>query len=405
MTANKERVYLDYAASTPVDPRVMKAMTPYFTREFGNPGSLHSFGQAALAAVDKSREAISRFLEADFREVIFTGSATEANNLALRGTVKKAKESGILDPRIIISAVEHESVLETARDLAKEGVDIIEIPVGRTGTVRLDALEKALSPDTILVSVMYANNETGAIQPIAEIAKIIRDFRAPYPHASYPIFHTDAAQALQFLDCRPKELSVDLMTLSGHKIYGPKGIGALYIGHGAWGMGYGGNKSRSLSPKPYPLNPILTGGGQEFGFRSGTENVPLAAGFGKAIEILAVEKAKHARHIREMKEYFLKGVKKHCPGAAVNGEGGIPSIANVYLPGKDTEKMLVALALQGLAVSSGSACRSRSFEQSYVLRAMGLSTPRCEQSLRVSFGRMTTRREIDALLREIGRSK
>src|SRR3989338_6994102 len=235
-------IYLDYAASTPIDPRVVAAMSPYFTEIFANPNSLHRFGQEASRAVFVSRQTIARSLGADYKEIIFTGSATEANNLALRGSIKRImnnampagrQELRIKKPRIKTTAIEHESVLETCRDLEKEGVEVIYIPVNKEGIVDLKKLKSALNDRTVLVSVMYANNEIGTIQPIDKISEIIRNFRESrirnQEYSLFPLFHTDAVQAFQYLDCSVENLGVDLMTLSAHKIYGPKGIGALFI--------------------------------------------------------------------------------------------------------------------------------------------------------------------------------
>ncbi len=240
------RIYLDYAAATPLDPRVKEVFLPYMQEKFGNPGSLHSFGQEALTAVDNAREIVAKAVGAGFREIIFTSSATEANNLALRGVIKsyisgnQPKISANQRPRIIVSAIEHESVLNTAQDLEREGVEVIYIPVGSEGFIDVKELEKALNEQTVLVSVMHANNVIGTIQPIAEISKIIRNFKNS--NSNYPLFHTDAAQSFQYLDCDINKLGVDLLTLSGHKMCGPKGVGGLYI------------------RRPDNLKPIITGG-------------------------------------------------------------------------------------------------------------------------------------------------
>jgi cysteine desulfurase len=348
-------------------------MKPYFAEEFGNPGSLHSFGQKALAAVDEARESIAGALGADFREIMFAGSATEANNTALRGVVAR---SGIQHPRIIVSATEHESVLETARDLEKNGAEVVYLPVDVKGVVKLEALKRALTERTVLVSVMYVNNETGAVQPLMNIADIIKKFRGA---GKYPLFHTDAAQAFQYFDCRPQTLGADLMTLSAHKIYGPKGAGALYIRGGA---------------KAELLRAITTGGGQEYALRSGTENVPAIAGFGKAVAIAHLERERSRKHVEAMRKIFLKEMR----GCVLNADGS-PHIANVWVKGKKAEDMLTKLDLQGVAVSSGSACRSRSFEPSHVLRAMGLPKKRIAESIRVSFGRETTAAEVRRAVR------
>ena len=419
------RIYLDYAASTPVDPHVARAMQPYFTEKFGNPGSLHSFGQEAIAAVDLARERIAKAIDANFRELIFTGSATEANNLALRGAIKAFRfqllgfsdkeashlkaNSYKLKPRVIISAIEHESVLETARDLAQEGVEVVYLPVNREGFVDLKELERALTPETVLVSIMYANNEVGTIQPIYEISRIIRDcrnskFQIPNdksisnsqkiidskfsilysPH--YPLLHTDAVQAFQFLDCNVGELGIDLMTLSAHKIYGPKGVGALYARQG-------------LLTTPYSLLPIITGGNQEFGLRSGTENVPLIAGFAESVELAVAYRKKETKRVGILRDALWRGLKKIMPHAEWNGGAPVlPNILNVHFPGRSAEEFLTRLDMAGIAASSGSACRARSLTPSYVLRAMGQSETRVKESTRFSLGRPTTKKDIDNAL-------
>lgn len=441
-----KRIYLDYAATTPVDPLVEKAMRPYFTEKFGNPGSLHFFGQSAMAAVDEAREKIAKAIGADFREIIFTGSATEANNLALRGAVRAtnlfstgtgrssapAAEAALgLSPsrlfasqkdqarlgsetfrtktskspyRIIISAVEHESILETARNLEREGIEVIYLPVDRRGFVDLKKMEKSLNERTVLVSVMYANNEIGTIQPIAEIAKIIQEFRrqnlefmdkhTPKSYIlnsiAYPLFHTDAAQAFQYLNCDVNKLGVDLMTLSGHKIYGPKGIGVLYV-------------KKNPQPTTYNLQPLITGGGQEFGFRSGTENVPLIVGFAKAVELVIKGRKKETGRIKILCDYFWQGLKKIVPRAAVNGsfKNRLPNNLNVWLPGYSAEDLLVRLDLAGIAVSSGSACSARSVEPSHVLRSIGCGEKRIKQSLRFTLGKFIHKSELDEALKRI----
>ncbi len=406
--SRRQRIYLDYAASTPLDPRVLKAMRPYLSGEFGNPGSLHSFGQAALAAVDSARAIIADALGADFREIVFTGSATEANNLILRGAVRafrKAHPDRL--PRIIVSAIEHESVLETARALEAEGAaELAIVPVDRSGIVRVDALAAALTDNTAIVSVMYVNNETGAIQPLAKIAACIAAFRGSAQTAAaalgstvniarpWPLFHSDAAQALQLLPCLPEELGLDAMTLSGHKIYGPKGIGALYIKNAL-----SGTAARASAQSLPPLPPLITGGGQEFGLRSGTENVAAIAGFGKAVKLAVAEREARRKYITARRDAFLDGLRKLQPKLRING-GALrsPHILNVWLPGYAAEDLLIRLDLLGVAISSGSACRSRSFETSHVLQAMGLSAKRVRESVRISFG-STSAAEVRAALR------
>ncbi len=402
-----ERIYLDHAASTPVDPEVLRTMTPYFGEKFGNPGSLHSFGQEAIAAVDRSREAIAKALGAEFRDVIFTGSATEANNLALRGAVKRFRAAGRPAPRVIVSSIEHESVLETARDLAREGAEVIFIPADPRGMVDEKKIKESLTPDTAIVSVIYAQNEIGTIQPVAGIAKLVREFRSSllppssilHPQSSlpHPLFHTDAAQAFQFLPCGTAEQGIDLMTISSHKIYGPKVIGALCV--------------RAPRSKSSILDPLITGGGQEFGLRSGTENVPLIVGFANAVELAAGARAGEAARVAKLRDLLWEGIRKIVPGAERNPAvlhprssipnsppSILPNILNVYFPGHDAQGLLTNFDLRGLAVSSGSACRSRAAEASYVIEALGYGRERARSSIRFSLGRTTKEADVDGAL-------
>jgi cysteine desulfurase len=384
------KIYLDYAATTPVDPVVLRAMKPYFSEKFGNAGSLHSFGQEAIGALDMARETIAAAVGADFQEIIFTGSATEANNLVLRGILKNT-EIKKEKPRIIISSIEHESVLETARDIEREGnAEIVYLPVDRAGIIDLKKLGSEMDKNTILISIMYANNEIGSIQPIRQIIELINNFKKNNPTApghSPVLFHTDAAQAFQFLDCDTAALGVDLMTLSSQKIYGPKGAGALYI------------------KKQKALKPIITGGGQEFGIRAGTENIPAITGFSKAAEQLADLRAPISKKITEMRDELWYGVKKIFPKAEANGTLSqkkqrkgqplyLPNVLNIYFPGRSAEDLLTKFDLAGLAASSGSACRARASSSSYVIEALGYSKERGRSSIRFSLGRPTTKKEI-----------
>jgi cysteine desulfurase len=380
-----KHIYFDYAASTPLDIRVERAMRPYFLKHFGNPGSLHYFGQEAIAAVDASREKLARLINADFREVVFTGSATEANNLALRGAVRAWQEQHIgVQPRVVVSAIEHESVLETVRDLARDGVEVVYLPVDRAGVVSLTALRSAFNERTVIVSIMYANNEIGVVQPVVEIAKIIAEFKKT---ARYPLFHADAVQAFQFLNCDVRVLGVDMMTLSAHKIYGPKGIGLLY--------------AKNATAEPSYIRGEIAGGGQEFGLRSGTENVPLIVGFAKAAEIALAVQKKEAKRTLIIRNYLLKNIKKIFPAAEVNGGvddnaavATLPNILNVYIPDHTAEDMVVKLDLAGIAVSAGSACRARALTSSHVVEALGYAKERAKSSLRFSLGRQTKKEEV-----------
>ncbi len=369
-----------------MDPAVFRAMQPYFLKKFGNAGSLHSFGQDAIAALDGARETVAASIGADFREIIFTASATEANNLALRGAVGAwRKENGALrTPRVLVSAVEHESIIETARHLGLEGADIVYLPVNKAGVVDPDDVAKNLNKDTVLVSVMFANNEVGAIQPIKKIAEAIIDFKKNILAAGnsrWPLFHTDASQAFQFLDCSLGGAGIDLMTLSSHKIYGPKGAGALFVSNSK----LSGQKS---------LDPILTGGGQEFDLRPGTENIPAVVGFAKAVELAVVSRAAADRRITSLRNDLWRGIKKGVPRAVRNGSGGLPNILNVYFPGDDAQEFLTRLDRAGIAASSGSACRARAHQASYVLEAMGYLRERARSSIRFSLGRPTTKNDI-----------
>lgn len=410
-----KEVYLDYAASTPVDPKVEKAARPYLGEIFGNPHSMHRFGQKASRAVFESRRIIADSLGVHYEDIIFTGSATEANNLALRGIVRSIKYSvsSIKYPRIITTAIEHESILETCRDLEKDGVEVIYLPVDKNGMVNLGKLKAALNNQTILVSVMHSNNEVGTIQSIAEISQILRnfrnskhetlnpkqtqniksknksnkvsdlEFRISNLEAAFPLLHTDAAQSFQYLNCKIKNLGVDLMTLSAHKIYGPKGIGALYAGKNIREM----------------MRPVITGSGQEGGLRSGTDNVAGIVAFAKAVEVADKFRDKESRRVEKLRNYLWAKLKKDLgrKRVALNGslDSRLPNNLNIYFPGEVAHDLLIKLDLLGIGVSSGSACSARASKSSYVLEAMGCSLARASGSLRFSLGRQTTNSDID----------
>ena len=432
-------IYLDNAATTPLDSGVKQAMEPYFGDVYGNPNSLHWFGQQARAAVDRSRESIANAIGARFREIIFTGSATEANNLAIRGAVHYARTSfeqcyPEQPMKIIVSAIEHDSVLATARELEKEGVEVVYISVDEQGFADAKKITDALDERTVLVSVMYANNEIGSIQPIKAIADGIKQFRArehALPH--YPLLHTDAVQAFQFLDCTVDELGVDLLTLSAHKIYGPKGIGALYVRTMNTVMHKSGDRVHLIRPR-------VVGGGQEFGMRSGTEHVAAIAGFSRAVELAVAHRSGETKRLAQLRALLWDGIQQVCPDARINGmemdtglrrydkmqrngnasavvtpaEAGVqvkgsrtlnsrlrgdgkstlPNILNVYFPGKKGGDLLIALDMRGIAVSSGSACAAFSAKPSHVLAALGFDDTRAGGSLRFSFGRPTTAEDI-----------
>lgn len=377
-----KRVYLDYAASTPVDPEVLKQMLPYFSEKYGNSASIHSFGQEAQIALDESRAKIAEFFDCDFREIIFTASATESINLAIRGVIKAAARSGkIKEPfHIITSQIEHEAVLDTCRDLEEEGIEVTYLPVSASGFVNADDMKNALKENTVLVSIMYANNEIGTIQPIKEIGKIIREFKG---EKIYPIFHTDAVQALNFLDCRPEYLGVDALSFSGQKIYGPKGVGGLYLKEGT------------------PIKPMMTGSDQEFGLRAGTSNIPLIAGFGEATARLK-ENQKFTGNIKELRDYLIDRIFKEILGSKLSGslENRLPNNANFNFGAvkNSIDNLVVALDLVGYAVSSGSACQSKAQKPSHVLAAIGLPLRDITRSIRISIGKQTTKEEINGFI-------
>lgn len=385
-----KRIYLDHAASTPVSGAVLKAMEPYYARHFGNPGSLHAFGQEAIAAVDAGRAAIADMLGVGFREIIFTGSATEANNMALRGTLARFRAAyPDTRPRIVISSIEHDSLIETAKRLEREGAEVVLLPVDEKGTVDLVRAKKEINAYTAFVSVMYVNNEIGTKEPVGEIGKLVRAAREKNTNYSkqFPVFHTDAVQAFAYYPCMPHALRADFMTLSAHKVNGPKGVGVLFArGHG-----------------DAALPPLVTGGGQEFGARSGTENVPAIAG--AAIAFARADKKRSAEYKRLMglKRTLTKGIKECMPDAFIHGcdersfELASPHILYASFPGYPAEELLVRFDGEGIAVSTGSACSARAPKDSHVLSALFANAPR---GIRFSMGSATSKDDIrEALFR------
>ena len=403
-----KRIYLDYAATTPVDKEVLKAMMPYFSDKFGNASSVHSFGQEAIAAMDRAREKIAKLLSCNFSEIIFTGSATEANNLAIFGVAEKSnlstlssftsdrKQMKTMDEssaklHFISTNIEHESVIEPLKELQKIGHEITYLKVNKDGFISVSDLEKNIKNNTILISIIYANNEIGTIQPVKEIGKLIEKINAKRKEQGLNriYFHTDAVQAFQFLECRPDWLKVDLMTFSGHKIYGPKGIGALFV--------------RKLIPIGL-IKPIISGGGQEFGLRSGTENVANIVGMAKAVELVFKNKEARFKKVLNLRNQLLDYIIKYNKGIGLNGSldlstslrtsNRLPNNLNIRFPGVSNETLLVALDQKGLAVSAGSACSARASKASYVLTALGLTEKQAKESIRITLGKDTTAEEI-----------
>jgi len=374
---NDQPIYLDYQATTPMDPRVLEAMMPYFTHKFGNSGSRsHAYGWEAEEGTEKARAQVAKLIGADEKEVIFTSGATESNNLAIRGVAEFYKDR---KNHIITTVTEHKCVLDTCRHLEQQGFEVTYLPVKQDGLLDLDVLRAAITDKTVLVSVMAVNNEIGVIQPLAEIGRICREKKV--------FFHTDAAQAAGKIPLNVEALNIDLMSISGHKIYGPKGIGALYV---------------RRKPR-VRLVPMIVGGGQERGFRSGTLPTPLCVGLGEAAEICMKEMDAEAKRLKKLQERMLNGLRAKLTDIVVNGdlEHRIPGNLNISFAYVEGESLM--MGIKNLAVSSGSACTSASLEPSYVLRALGVEEEMAHTSLRIGLGRFTTEHEVDTAVDELVR--
>ena len=368
-------IYLDYQATTPTDPRVVEAMLPYFTQKFGNPHSRnHSFGWESEEAVEKAREQIAGIVQADPREIIFTSGATESNNLALKGVMRFHKEK---KNHLITLVTEHKCVLDSARHLEMEGVEVTYLPVKPDGLVDLEVLAAAITPKTALVSIMAANNEIGVIQPLAEIGALCR--------AKGVYFHTDAAQAIGKIPMDVEAMKIDLMSISGHKIYGPKGIGALYV---------------RRKPR-VRLEAMIHGGGQERGMRSGTLPTPLIVGLGEACAIAEKEMPEEAKRLEALRDRLYKGITERLPEVYLNGDLAHRLPGNLNLSFAYVEGEGLMMGIKDLAVSSGSACTSASLEPSYVLRALGVNEELAHTSIRFGLGRFTTVDEIDMAVEQV----
>lgn len=378
---DKKNHYFDYASTTPLDKRVFEAMKPFFTDVFGNPSSLYSIGQEAKKAMDIAIKKITDILGCKPEEFIFTASATESNNLALLGIARANKKLG---NKIIISNVEHKSILTASQALAKEGYEIVGLPINKSGLVNPAELAKLLDKKTILVSVIYADSETGTIQPIKKLGKVIAESRRKHNRAT-PYFHTDASQAANFLDINANNLGVDLMTLSAPKIYGPKGTGGLYLRH------------------KIAIEPLIYGGGQQHNIRPGTENVPGIVGFGEAIEIALKDKSKEQTRLEKLRNKLEVGILEKIDKVFVNGNqsGRLPNFSNLSILGVDGETLLLYLDAQGIIVNTGSACNSRTSEPSYILGAFGRSDEYIRGSIRFTLGRKTTGKDVDYVLKNL----
>jgi cysteine desulfurase len=361
-------IYMDHSATTPVAAEVLEAMLPYFSQRFGNASSLHGFGREAKEALEESRQRVARLLNAHPREIVFTSGGTESDNLALRGIAYKNRNSG---RHIITSQIEHPAILETCHSLEREGFSVTYLPVNREGLIELSELERAIRPDTILISIMHANNEVGTIQPLEEVGRLAAD-RDIY-------LHTDAVQTVGKIPVDVEAMGADLLSLSAHKLYGPKGVGALYIRRGT--------KMQSLS----------TGGGHERNLRSGTENVAGIVGLARAADLAGEEMAAEGQRLSQLRDRLADLVLGRVKDAWVNGsmEKRLPGSLNFGFSYVEGESLLLYLDSKGIAVSTGSACSSHKLEPSHVLLALGLRPEECHGSLRITMGRSNSREDVD----------
>jgi cysteine desulfurase len=361
-------IYLDHSATTPIRPEVLEAMHPYFTDIFGNASSIHTFGQEARKTLEESREKVAERLGALPEEVVFTSGGTEATNLAIKGGIRSNRLRG---NQIIISSIEHHATLNTCQHLEREGYRVIYLPVDRHGKLDPGDVEKAVTDKTVLISIIHANNEVGTIQPLGEIGEIARNRGV--------LFHTDAVQSVGKIPVNVDDLKVDFLSLSGHKVYGPKGIGALYVRKGI------------------PFEPLFQGGHHERNRRPGTENIPCIVGLAKALE-LAEEEIDHvSSKVENLRDAFWETIETQIEGVHMNGHhrDRIPSVLNVSFDGIDGESVVLNLDLKGIATSTGSACTSGALEPSHVLLSMGVSRGRARGAVRFSLGRETTQEELD----------
>lgn len=387
-----KKIYMDYAATSPIKPEVLAAMKPYFSQKFGNSSSIHSFGREARAAIDKARTQVAKFLNCLPEEIIFTSGGTESDNLAIRGIIKTLKHSNIkTKPHIITSAFEHHAILHTCQDLEKQGLaEVTYVRPDREGIISVEDVKKAIKPNTVLVSIMYVNNEIGTVQPVGDIGEMIRRWaidaskirNRDYSLMSNVYFHTDAVQAIEYFDCDVRKLGVDMLSLSAHKFGGPKGMGALYVKIGT------------------PIASIQTGGAQESNHRAGTENVAGIVGLGKAISLI---NASTRQRLTKLRDYFINKIQKNIPDVILNGSKKFrsPNNVNFSFLGAEGESILLNLDLLGIAASSGSACASGSLAPSHVLSAIGCMPGESHSAVRFTLGEKTSKQEIDYVVKNL----
>ena len=368
-------IYLDHAATTPLDPEVLEAMLPYFGEIYGNPSSVYTPGRKARAALDDARDILARVLGCESRELIFTSGGSEADNLAVRGVASRNRDRG---NHIICSQVEHHAVLNTCQDLERHGFEVTYLAVDRYGRVSIDDLAAALRPETLLVSVMFGSNEVGTLEPVKELAALTHDKSPAY-------FHTDAVQAFGKVALDVRDLGVDLLTISAHKIYGPKGVGCLYVRMGT------------------RIDPMITGGGHERNRRAGTENVAGIAGLARAVEIAARDFIEDSAHLRTVRDRLSENVLSSVEGARLTGHPTerLPHHASFVFGDVEGDSLLMRLDREGVYASSGSACTSGSLEPSHVLLAMGMTPKEALSSLRLTVGKRTTTADVDAAVEVI----
>lgn len=380
-------IYLDHASATPVDPLILKTCAEIQELSFANPGSIHRLGIQAKTYIGKARKKIAHALQARPDEIIFTSSATEANNFVIAGVIQRARREGILLPHIVTTSIEHASVLEPLYVFAQANkIRLSVIPVDSTGIVDLKTIKDALTPETVLVSVIHANNEIGTIQPVREVGKMIEKYKEAHG-TMYPYFHVDACQAINYLDVRPEAFRIDFCTLNSSKMYAPRGVGILYMGRQA------------------RLDPQIIGGNQEYGYRAGTENTSAIVACAEAIEQVLTQRHGETARLQELQVYALSELKKRIPNLIVWGsehkDQRLPNNINISIPGIFSEELVVGLDMAGIAISSKSACGMSNTDGSYVIRALGGTEQDSKESIRISMGRSTSKKDIDRLIQEI----
>lgn len=385
--AKDDYLYLDNASATPVDPLVLETFYTIQKTCFANPGSIHRLGIEAKKHIDNARKKVATALQARPEEIVFTSSATEANNLCVYGVIERAKKDGIGMPHVITTSIEHVSILEPLRQLENQkNITLTVVPVGSEGIVEIKSIREALTSETVLVSVIHANNEVGTIQPVREIGKMIEKYREAHK-SKYPYFHTDSCQAVNYIDVRPEAFRIDLCTLNSSKIYAPRGAGILYVG------------------KRVKIDPRIIGGDQEHGLRAGTENTAAIIACGEAIEKTVAIREGESKRVYELQKYVFEKLRKIIPNIKVwgseKGDERLPNNINISVPGVFSEEFVVGLDMKKIAISSKSACGMNSDEGSYIIRALGGTEQESKEAIRISMGRSTTKEGIDRLVEEV----